>query len=255
VAHAKLVCSECGAELGADDAFCPNCGAAIERRQAKGRGEHPRTAGASQSGPVAPTGSARGKKRIEPWQVVAGLAVIALVAFFVYTEVRRDHVEARPAPQQMPATPPPQAPRTDIAPLERAVAANPRDPAALLSLANGLQDNGAYRRAIDAYERYLAIKPENPDARVDMAVCYFELGRADSVRGTALLETARREMELALKKTPGHQPAAFNLGIVALTMGDLEISNRWFRKAVELNPSSDLGVRAKRILDQHSITQ
>jgi Tfp pilus assembly protein PilF len=62
-------------------------------------------------------------------------------------------------------------------------------------------------------------------------------------------------MELAFKKRPDHQPAAFNLGVVSLAMGDLESSNRWFRRAVELNPSSGLGREAKRILEQHSVTQ
>jgi hypothetical protein len=70
-----------------------------------------------------------------------------------------------------------------------------------------------------------------------------------------MLRTAVQEMELALKYRPDHQPAAFNLGIVHLTMGELETSNRWFSRAVELNPSSELGVRAKRILEQHTITQ
>ena len=69
------------------------------------------------------------------------------------------------------------------------------------------------------------------------------------------VERAVEAVELALKKHPDHQPAAFNLGIVTLTMGDLETSNKWFKRTVELNPSSDLGTRAKRILEQHSVTQ
>jgi tetratricopeptide (TPR) repeat protein len=189
---------------------------------------------------------------------VAGVAVVGLLGFFVYTEMQRVHVDARPAPVQQAGSPPaaePQAPRVDIAPLEAAVAADPRDPAALLRLANGLQDNRAFARAIDAYERSLALDPRNPDARVDMGVCYYELGRADTSGGVTMLRTAVQEMELALKYRPDHQPAAFNLGIVHLTMGELETSNRWFLRAVELNPSSELGVRAKRILEQHTITQ
>jgi cytochrome c-type biogenesis protein CcmH/NrfG len=254
MAHAKLVCSECGTELSVVDAICPGCGAAIERRQAKARADRPKS---PPTVPVAEPRRQRGApKRIEPWQIVAGVAVIALVGFFVYTEMQRQRADVRPAPQQqMPPGMAPQAPRVDIAPLEQAVAANPKDAGALLRLANGLHDNGAFRRAIDVYERYLAIEPGNPDARVDMGVCYYELGKVDSAGGTALLETARNEMELALKKHPDHQPAAFNLGVVALTMGDLETSNKWFRRAVELNPASDLGTRAKRMLEQHTVTQ
>lgn len=253
MAHAKLVCSECGAELSVVDAICPGCGAAIERKQVKGRTEGRKgRASEPRPEPVRQQGTA---KRFEPWQIVAGLSVIALVAFFVYTEMQREHVDARQAPPQAQTSAVPQAPRVDIAPLEQAVASNPEDARALLRLANGLQDNGAYRRAIDAYERYLAIEPGDPDARVDMGVCLFELGRVDSAGGAALMQTAVKEMELAFKKRPDHQPAAFNLGIVTLTMGDLETSNRWLKRAVELDPSSELGQRAKRILEQHSVTQ
>jgi tetratricopeptide (TPR) repeat protein/predicted RNA-binding Zn-ribbon protein involved in translation (DUF1610 family) len=253
MAHAKLVCSECGAELSVVDAICPGCGAAIERMPAKSRAD--RTHG-SRTVPVSVPGTKGARGRFEPWQIVAGLAVLGLIAFFVYTELRREHVDARPAPVQQTQPPPAaQAPRVDIGPLEQAVAANPKDAAAMLRLANGLQDNRAFARAADAYERYLAIEPDDLDARVDMGVCYFELGRADSAGGEAMLRTALKEMERVAKKRPDHQPAAFNLGIVYLTMGDLGASNMWFKRAVEVNPSTELGARAKRILEQHSVTQ
>jgi len=205
MAHAKLVCSECGAELSVVDAICPGCGAAIERKQGKIRSDRPK---ASASAPVAEPRREVGKaKRFEAWQIVAGLAVVALVAFFVYTEMQREHVAVGPVAQQRTAPAAmPQTPRTNIAPLEQAAAANPKDAGSLLRLANGLQDNGAYARAIDAYEQYLAIKPDDPDARVDMGVCYFELGRLDSTGGATLLETALKEMTVVQQKHPdlGH---------------------------------------------------
>ena len=254
MAHARLVCSECGAELSVVDAICPGCGAAIERKQVKSRAER------AKSPPTVPVSEPRKREgspqRFEPWQVVAGVAVVALVAFFVYTELQREHAGVQPvAQQQAPPAMMQQAPRVNLAPLEQAVAANPKDADALLRLGNGLHDNGAYARAIEVYERYLAIEPGNPDARVDMGICYYELGTADSAGGARLFDTAKKEMELALKKRPDHQPAAFNLGVVSLAMGDLESSNRWFRRAVELNPSSGMGREAKRILEQHSVTQ
>lgn len=254
MARAKLVCSECGAELSVVDAICPGCGAAIERKQAKSRAERMTSA---QTVPVSEPRKREGTpKRFEPWQVIAALAVVALLAFFAYTELQREHAGVQPAVQQQ-AQPAmmPQAPRVNVATLEQAVAANPNDADALLRLGNGLQDNGAYVRAIEVYERYLAIEPDNPDARVDMGVCYYEMAKVDTAGGLPLLETAKEEMELALKKSPGHQPAAFNLGIVTLTMGDLGSSNAWFKRAAELNPSSDLGKRARKILEQHSVTQ
>jgi tetratricopeptide (TPR) repeat protein len=195
-----------------------------------------------------------GQKRFEPWQLVAGFALVVLIAFFVYTEVSREQPRAMttPAPPSLVA---PSPAVTDLSPLEQAVAASPRDPAALLNLANGLHDNRAFARAADTYRKYLALVPDNPDARVDLGICCFELARMDTVNPAPLYTSAIREMESVLKQTPDHQPAAFNLGVVNLAMGNLQQSNAWFRKAVEINKNSDLGAKAQRMLDQHSQIQ
>jgi len=53
-------------------------------------------------------------------------------------------------------------------------------------------------------------------------------------------------MEEAFKNAPKpHQPSAFNLGVVYLHLSELEESNKWFRKAVEINRESDLGKRRR----------
>ena len=92
----------------------------------------------------------------------------------------------------------------------------------------------------------------DPNARVDLGICYFELGKIDSTQSAALFSQAINEMESTLKNNPKHQPGAFNLGIVYLYSGDMKESNKWLQKTVELNPESDLGKRAKAILEQHN---
>ena len=62
-------------------------------------------------------------------------------------------------------------------------------------------------------------------------------------------------MREANNASPRHQPSAFNLGVVYLHMQDLDESNKWFRRAVELNKDSDLGKRAQDILNQHGTPQ
>jgi len=290
MAVAKLVCSDCGAGLLPGDSFCPQCGAKIEPTEGArettpvrcpvcGHSNKPgnkfcescgarlskdRAAaspggagGRSQNKPSRqqPAENAGGAKRkFEPWPFVAGFAVIALVAYLVYTEVSGDGRQpvasksSVPPVQSMPAVPP-------IEPFEKAVAANPDDPNALLQLANVLHDNRAFGRAIETYKMYLAKVPKNSDARVDMGICYFQLAQEDSINAGRLFPLALQEMETAYKANPNHQPAAFNLGIVNLNIGNLQESNKWFKRAVELNKNSDLGARAQRILDQHSIIQ
>ena len=52
---------------------------------------------------------------------------------------------------------------------------------------------------------------------------------------------------LTMRRDP-HQPSAFNLGIVYLHLSDVDSSTIWFRKAVEIDPESDLGKRAQNMI-------
>ena len=77
----------------------------------------------------------------------------------------------------------------------------------------------------------------------------------DSSNAARYFAQAIQEMRTVAESSPRHQPAAFNLGIVNLHMGNLEESNKWFKRAVELGKSTDLGMRAEKILQQHSFSQ
>jgi tetratricopeptide (TPR) repeat protein len=143
----------------------------------------------------------------------------------------------------------------DLEPLQRAVDANPTDPAALIRLANALHDNHAYVRAADVYKKYLVLRPRNPNARVDLGICYYELSSLDTANTVQYLMMALAEMQRAHADSVTHQPAVFNLGVVNLRLGNLEESNKWFRDAVQLNRTSELGVRAQQMLEQHTFSQ
>lgn len=130
----------------------------------------------------------------------------------------------------------------EINKLEAAVTANPDDLESALHLAHLQQDAGLYEKAIANYKKYLVKDPENADNRVDMAICYYNLG--DNT-------TAISEMETALKYQPTHQIAHLNLGIVNLAARNIEASKEWFRKAAELDPNSEAGKRAQELLTSH----
>jgi len=196
-------------------------------------------------------------RRVEPWQVISFIAVGGLLAFLLWTELSRDHASPAPTgaqasmPQLSPIAPAP----VDLAPLEAAVKADPEDAGAVLRLANALHDNGMVQRAIEQYKNYLVMDPGNPDARVDLGICYDQMGLADSLHAETYYALAIQEMETALKGSPSHQPAAFNLGIVNLHRGKLDESNKWLKKAATIDAKSDLGMRAQQILQQHSFTR
>jgi Flp pilus assembly protein TadD len=184
---------------------------------------------------------------------VALLAIVALVGVVVYTQWTGD--SSRPAAQRQNGAPAQAVDPSALLRLQQSVEADPNDADALLHLSNALQDNAQLERAVETYGRYLAIRPKDADARVDMGICLYQLGLADSALAPSLFARAVREMRTALAGNPAHQPAAFNLAIVFLQMGSLDSSNAWFSRAVAINKTSDLGTRAQRLLDQHSIAQ
>lgn len=283
MAVAKLVCGACGATLGSEDTRCAACGETVEHASASSKadirchvcGHRNATAAelcqscgarlgtepartARKKKQAVPAGRA-GKPGGLPWQWISGAAVLALVGYLLITSLSE-----KPASQTAsgvgtsavgPAPVMPGANKVDVTPFELAVRNNPENLDALLRLGNVLHDNGEYGRAIDTYRLYVAKNPGNPDARVDLGICYFELGRQNPADADSLFQQALTEMRDALRRTPDHQPAAFNLGIVNLTMGNIEESNKWLARAVAINKTSDLGKKAENILQQHTSLQ
>ena len=132
---------------------------------------------------------------------------------------------------------------TDIQELENSVAANPDDMSLTLQLANSLHDRLLYDKAIPYYKAYLVMNPKDANARVDLGICYKELGNYTE---------AENEMKTAMHYVPNHLNAHYNLGIVYLSEGNLQESNIWFKRTVALDPGSEVGKRAQQLLIQHN---
>lgn len=287
-----LLCGNCGAQLSEGVAYCSRCGAKVDRsaRRCEVCGhdnthtrENCESCGAklpfvsgslgqapelqADTVPARQTkgGERRKKGRIiappkrawEPWQIVSVGAIIIAVGFFVYTELKRGQPPSSSNIQDQSAALPPDM-TGEIDRLQKVVDSNPADAASTLRLANLLHDNGprdpqSVVRAVETYKKYLVLNPNNPDARVDLGVCYFELGRGDSTRSREYFRQATDEMGKAYAAHPTHQTAAFNLGIVNLFAGNLEAASKWFTRTVEIDASSTLGARAKQLLEQHSV--
>lgn len=130
----------------------------------------------------------------------------------------------------------------EINDLENKILTNPDDLESTLHLAHLQQDSRLFEKAIANYKKYLEKNPENSDARVDMGICFYNLGD---------YTTAINEMETSIKYQPNHQIACLNLGIVNLTAQNIEVSKEWFRKAMELNPETEAGKRAQELLNTH----
>jgi tetratricopeptide (TPR) repeat protein len=288
MAVAKLVCGDCGGALAQSDVRCPSCGASIEKEAspvqpaacsvcgqpnapgtefchscgARLAGRPPERKGKGEKSAKQPRKPDRTTgKNVGVWQIISAVAVLALLSYLVYMQVAG---EKSPAPSAAPAgTTQGDSPLSgigmqsvDLKPLEDAVRKRPSDAGAQLMLANALHDNRMLSRAVDAYRKYLTMRPKDPDARTDLGICYFQQAQADSINRESLLHEAATAMEEAFNSAPRpHQPSAFNLGVVYLHLSELEESNKWFRKAVEINRDSDLGKRAQNMITQHAVPQ
>jgi len=240
-------CPLCGHENSPDSSFCEKCGAALGETgptAPSGRHEERRGAESDVSAKKEPGRKkekpSRGKVGVPPvqsWKYIAIPVAVVVVGLIVYglnnrgTDVRRDDVSAAST-----------STLEEIQQLEKALEANPEDSRSLLLLANRLHDARFLPRAIELYKRFLALDPKDPNARVDLGICYFESGDT---------KTAIVEMEQALKYEPLHQLGHLNLGIVNLNAGNLQKANEWFSKCVEINPNTEAGKRAQRMLEQH----
>lgn len=242
-------CPLCGHAHASAVEFCESCGNRLSRPPA---GSDP----SSKAKSATPQAGASG---LQGWKIILGIAVIFAV-ILVAVNLSKDPAP-KPAAQTEQSDLPPDHPPIDQAMLgelkglEQAVKDNPKDERALLNLANRLMDMRVYPRAIEMYRQYLDINPTNPDARVDMAVCYFQLAGTDSSHAAGLTSSAITEMKEALKHSPKHQIAMLNLGIVYLQSGDVASSREWFQKCIDADPKSDPAQKAKQLLNQHTFNQ
>lgn len=127
--------------------------------------------------------------------------------------------------------------------LEELVKNSPNDLDNLLKLGNLLFDSGFYERAIVHYQRYLKSKPDAADVIVDMGVCYFQ---------TEKYENAISNFKKGIELNPKHQTAYLNLGVVyKFGLNNKTEAIKWWKKAVELDPASEVGKKAQDFLNQN----
>ena len=126
--------------------------------------------------------------------------------------------------------------------LKNIVEKDPNNASAILDLANLRFDSGFFEDAAINYEQYLKFDQKNANARIDMAVCYYNMKQFDK---------AESEIMTALKYSPKHQTAYLNLGVIYLAKQNMGKAKEWFKKAVDVDPNSEIGKKAKSLLESH----
>ena len=231
-------CNECGYKFEKEYKFCPECGTKVSGSK------NTKTKSTESKSP-----SGTGDKKLDPKVLYAifigGFAVLAII--LLTSGILDSTPVSQPVMNQNQVQP-----NTNsgvnlnnmqmINTLEEKVKQNPEDYQSLLEMAHLKNDSGLFEAAIQNYKTYLDKNPKDADARVDMGVCYFNLKDYPN---------AIKEMEEAIKYVPDHQIAHLNLGVVNLSAGNLEASKQWLKKAVEINPTTEVGKKAEQLLNNH----
>ena len=154
--------------------------------------------------------------------VILSVVIAFLVGFITGATVailKGKKGNARPVavqpPTAVPATDPgvplsgplPEEVNAKIQALKDIVLKDPKNLSALVELGNLYFDSDQTREAIEAYGKYLAVKPDNPDVRTDMGVMYRKLGDSDR---------AIQEFRKAAQTDPTHVNSRYNIGVVLL---------------------------------------
>ena len=128
---------------------------------------------------------------------------------------------------------------SQIQTLKEMLKKDPNNLPAWVELGNLYFDSDRPKEAVEAYGRYLAIKPDNPDVRTDMGIMYRKMGQFDR---------ALEEFRKAAQSDPKHANSRYNIGIVLLhDKHDMKGAITAWEDYLKVDPNSE---RAQRIRGQ-----
>ncbi len=152
-----------------------------------------------------------------------------------------DTLPSRRAASPGAGAPPPSSPAPEeLRELKREFGGPPTAPSAS-QRGDILFEEGRFEEAIEEYKKAVEENPKDVDSWNDLGLSYYYLGE----KGQAL--DALRE---GVKVGPGFQRIWLSLGFVARGVGRQDEAREAWKKAHELGPETQVGIEAKRFLDE-----
>ncbi|NQT69542.1 MAG: tetratricopeptide repeat protein [Desulfobacteraceae bacterium] len=177
------------------------------------------------------------KKETMLWVATITLVVGFLLGVVVTVYKSSSGLPVPSAPSQS-QPPPPQAgkqgPSVETAArifeLEKLTNQNPNDAEAWIQLGNLYFDSENHEKAIDAYQKSLALKPNDANVLTDMGVMYRRSGKpAEAIKA----------FDKAIAVDPRHEVSRFNKGIVLMhDLNDIAGAVRSWEELVAVNPAA-----------------
>ena len=189
--------------------------------------------------------------------IILAVVIAFLVGFITGATVAilkgRKGVEGPPiaqTPQDLPETAPMPAPQgpspmevaSKVQLLKDILQKDPKNQSAWAELGNLYFDSDQPQEAIEAYGKYLALKPDNADVRTDMGIMYRKLGDSDR---------ALKEFSMAAQSDPKHINSRYNIGVVLLhDKQDIKGAMKAWQDYLKVDPNSERANRVKAQMDK-----
>jgi tetratricopeptide (TPR) repeat protein len=113
------------------------------------------------------------------------------------------------------------------------------NPQSLVMLGDKYFENRRFAQAIEIYEKVLELNPVDVDTYNDLGLAYHYTGKS-SIAVDILKKGARI--------IPSYQRIWLSLGFILMSVGNNEEAKSALKEAVDLNPETDVGQEAKRML-------
>ncbi len=127
--------------------------------------------------------------------------------------------------------------------LSRILTLSPDDPDALLMMGDVSFDQKAFTKAVEFYERYLKLEPNNLGATARYASTLTFLGRYDD---------SIKQLDSVLVRDPNNFPAMAYLAVTFAQKGDMTKARDLGAKALQLAPSEEARARFSGFVDSLS---
>jgi tetratricopeptide (TPR) repeat protein len=146
------------------------------------------------------------------------------------------------APMPAPSGPSPIELAPKIQALKDIVKKDPKNLPAWVELGNLYFDSDQPKEAIEAYSKYLAVKPDNPDVRTDIGIMFRKLGEFDR---------ALEEFRKAAQSDPKHINSRYNIGLVLLhDKQDIKGAIKAWEEYLKVDPKSERAERIRAQIDK-----
>lgn len=184
------------------------------------------------------------KRSVTFW---ASMAVFQLVFGFAVFAITRDHYRSEPSTGSR-DEPSVAAANDRFSSIDASLlttlgnsAAFPQDPAEISRQADASFVNGQYARAAELYSKLAALDPGNVDTLNNLGLTLHYIGRS---------EEALQKLKEGIAVDSTYQRIWLTLGFVNSSMGNMEAAREALNTARAMDPDTDVGRSASRLLDE-----